>query len=282
MVKPASLTELSEVVRETERISILGSGSKRQFCDEYSGSDIDLTGLSGVYSLEPEDQVVEVGAGTLVKELQDELARVGACLPFPSAESVGPMGAGFPGTVGGLVSLPLPHGLEAQCGSARDWVLGLTLVRSDGSIARCGSKAVKNVAGYDVQKLVIGARGTLGVVASVICRLYPLRALPRTEFELLRDTSGSAVRIVRCLPDAFDRLRGEAGDALLANDPASCTLWIDSHKELAIEPGRGWWIGPAGEGFNDAHSGTAAELAHRTRLALDPLGKFNARPVEAK
>lgn len=282
VVKPVSLSELAEVVRENERVVIRGSSSKRQFCEERSGTAVDLTSLRGILSLEPEDQVVEVGAGTLLSELQEELAEVGTCLPLPNAKSVGPLGAGFPGTVGGLVSLPLPHGLEAQCGSARDWVLGLSLVRSDGAVARCGSKAVKNVAGYDVQKLIIGARGTLGIVASVILRLYPLRALPPTEFEQLRDLSGSAVRIVRCLPDAFERLKSEVGDALYAYDPASCTLWTDPQKEVRIEPGRGWRIGPSGEGFNEAHSGNASELARRTRLALDPLGKFNPEPVEAK
>src|SRR5205823_6468495 len=128
-----------------------------------------------------------------------------------------------------------PHALEAQCGSWRDWVLGMRIALPDGRIVKTGSQAVKNVAGYDVHKLMIGARATLGVVLDVILRVFPVSALPKPELEIgpagercrIRGadrTSDEARRlpkwIQRTKPSDFAVSVRDVGDGLLAADHA--------------------------------------------------------------
>src|SRR5476651_1570951 len=91
--------------------------------------------------------------------------------------------AAFYGPLIDEIAFNLPHTLQAQYGSWRDWILGMRVVQADGTFAKCGSKAVKNVAGYDVQKLMIGARGTLGLIAEVTLRTFPVKALPASEVQ---------------------------------------------------------------------------------------------------
>jgi glycolate oxidase FAD binding subunit len=146
-MKPASIDDLAELLRGDGPFEIVGAGSKRSLCLPLGPKPqlLDMTGISGIVEWTPADQVAVVRAGTPVAELQAELERHGQCLPLPDPGVLGAHLAGFPGTVGGLVSMNLPHGLFGQCGGPRDWVLGMTIVRPDGSVAKCGSKAVKNV-----------------------------------------------------------------------------------------------------------------------------------------
>ncbi|WP_150250167.1 FAD-binding oxidoreductase [Nocardiopsis deserti] len=116
------------------------------------------------------DLVVEVGAGTPVAELYDVLAAAGQRL------SADPVRTG--GTVGGMVATGVSGPRRLLTGALRDLVIGMTVVRADGVVARSGGRVVKNVAGYDLAKLHTGGLGTLGVIASVAFRLHPLpRAL---------------------------------------------------------------------------------------------------------
>ncbi len=147
------LKSLSEQVAAHDRLRFGGSGSKAGFLPAFDGPTISAP--SGVLSFDKEDQVVEAWAGTSIEELQTELASAGQCLPLSDRSS---LLAGIPGTIGGLLAANLPHDLFAQLGSPRDWTLGITLVRADGTSAKSGSKAVKNVAGYDVHNLLIGSR----------------------------------------------------------------------------------------------------------------------------
>ncbi|WP_017571719.1 FAD-binding oxidoreductase [Nocardiopsis halotolerans] len=130
---------------------------------------VDTTGLSWIEHIAG-DLVVEVGAGTPVAELFEVLAAAGQRL------SVDPVRAG--GTVGGMVATGVSGPRRLLNGALRDLVIGMTVVRADGVVARSGGRVVKNVAGYDLAKLHTGGLGTLGVVASVAFRLHPVpRAL---------------------------------------------------------------------------------------------------------
>jgi glycolate oxidase FAD binding subunit len=122
--------------------------------------------------------VVEVFAGTPIRDLQHALVEHAQCLPMVTwHEGYSPLHF-FNGTVGGALSMGLGHALQAQCGGWRDWLLGATVVLADGAVARSGSRAVKNVAGFDVHKLFVGARGTLAVIAKATFRTSPLKSLP--------------------------------------------------------------------------------------------------------
>jgi hypothetical protein len=238
---------------------------------------LDMKGLSGIVEYMPEDQVVAVRAGTSLEDLQAELAKQGQCLPYPDPQEFGPMLAGFPGTVGGTLAMNLPHALRAQCGTWRDWVLGMTVVRADGEIARCGSKAVKNVAGYDVQKLMIGSRGSLAVVAEVILRVFPLRAMPRPTVHLARDWNREPLWIQRVQRTDFERASA-LEDRLIAADEASSTLWAAAPREVDLPRYDHDWVLRSGCGDKNLKL-TDPQHVHFMRRAkeiLDPDQKLNA------
>jgi FAD/FMN-containing dehydrogenase len=276
-VKPRSLEELAEALRGPGPFSPRGTRSKERFLRPTPDgtTDIDLTALTGIVEHHPQDQVVVVRAGTRIDELQRELAESGQALPlawppdlFPDAE---PLFAGLPGTLGGGLSTNLPHALEGATGSWRDWVLGMTVVRPDGTIAKCGSQAVKNVAGYDVQRLFIGARGTLAVVAEVILRTISLPAIPMPS--LIRGPSPpeEADWIQRTLRTDFRHALDALGERLVGGDEETATLWAAVGDESPARFPSDWVLHRDAE----IESPILRGLMKRTKEILDPRRKLN-------
>jgi glycolate oxidase FAD binding subunit len=151
--------ELSELLRDSPgpfRIQGTDSHSDRRPEAPSTTQRLSLAGLSGIVQYSPADLVVSVRAGTLVSDLQEELKLNVQCLPLNQTE----------GTIGGGISM----GLSAW----RDWALGMQIILADGTIAKAGSSAVKNVAGYDIHKFLVGTRGTLAVITEVTLRTAPL------------------------------------------------------------------------------------------------------------
>ena len=129
------------------------------------GSDLETDGLARVLEHEAGDLTCTVEAGIRLSALQEALRTAGQRLSLdpPGDPSIG-------ACLAGRLSGPLSH----RFGTPRDLVLGVTLVLGDGTIASSGGKVVKNVAGYDLGKLLCGSRGTLGVVCRASLRLHPL------------------------------------------------------------------------------------------------------------
>jgi FAD/FMN-containing dehydrogenase len=261
-----SLAELSEFVRTAQRLVIEGAGSGRPFdCVERS-PNLQIA-YRGVIAHDAADQVVSVRAGILIKELQEELKASGQCIPI---------GGPLAGTVGGRLSQNLPHGLEAICGSWRDWVLGLTVIRPDGTIAKAGSKAVKNVAGYDVQKLFVGARGTLGVVAEVILRTFPIKALPPVDFQSFRSDWPERGFIQRTLATDFLRACEAAGGDLRATHSLTSTLYRSASRRSDLPRFNDDWILGWGFGADNMSFDPALQtLMIRAKQIFDPTHKMN-------
>jgi glycolate oxidase FAD binding subunit len=224
--------------------------------------------MAGVIAHDVADQVVTVWAGTRIEDLNAEMASAGQCIPY----APGPLTKG--GTVGGRLSLNLPHALEAACGTWRDWVLGLTVVRADGTIAKAGSKAVKNVAGYDVQKLLVGARGALAVVAQVILRTYPVKALPPLDVEVTAEVPalGAIQRVLRSDLDA-----ASASPDIVALHRATATIYRRCESlEKVPRFEHDWLLGwGLGSGNVLPLKATEARLMRRAKSILDPAGKLN-------
>lgn len=260
------LDQLCKAVRDAKDVRTTGTGSKTDFLPNGGQQKLNTNGLSGIIQHDIDDQVIELWAGTTVEELQEELARHGLCLPLPKRGSIPDFASGAPGTVGGLLAMSLPHALSQQCGGPRDWTLGITIIKADGTTAKSGSKAVKSVAGYDVHKLFIGSRGELGVIAKITLRTFPLKALPKPELEFTRDHHGPHY-VSRVLRSDFEQAAQNA-DALLAKDPASCTIWTASEPEHFAE---GWTIGPSG--FRN-RSPQPKKFEERTKQVFDPESKF--------
>ncbi len=252
----------------------------RRMCENLEDLDkateISLNAYTGVIEHDADDQVVVVRAGTTVSELQAELAKVGQCLPMPNLEPhLAKAVASFDGALIDEIGFNLPHGLANQCGSWRDWILGLAVIQPDGTVVKCGSKAVKNVAGYDVQKLMIGARGTLGLIAEVTLKTYPLKALPKFEVEFVGEANCNWVQ--RVLPSDFGAAVLEAGSRITAFDRASSTLWASVPPNESLKRFEFDWVLRSGCGAKNLEivDPTVIRLMKRAKELFDPENKMN-------
>ena len=238
----------------------------------------------GIKDVFASDQVVVAWSGTTIRRLNGELAKVGQCLPFPGGDSPGALTRGEQWlTLGEAIGLNLPHGLEAQCGNWRDWILGMTVLLADGTIAKSGSRAVKNVAGYDAHKLFIGARGTLGIVLDVTLRTRPLATLPPSE---VMSPPGDALRfkparreiwIQRTLPSDFRAALEAAGNKCLEYDPASNTFWATVPYAESLPRFPGDWVLRTNCGDKNLSLPDSVEghLMQRAKKIFDPTNKLN-------
>jgi len=128
----------------------------------------DMTRMDRILEHAAGDLVVRAEAGVTLGQLGEVLAAKGQRLALE-----GPAAA----TVGGVVATGAAGPLRLRYGTARDLLIGITVVRPDGRVAHSGGKVVKNVAGYDIGKLFAGSRGTLGLITEATFRLHPLAAL---------------------------------------------------------------------------------------------------------
>lgn len=155
-------------------LRIRGSGSKDFYGQTLAGELLDMTPLAGVTSYEPSELVVTARAGTPLAALEAELADQGQCLPFEPPH----FGAGA--TVGGMVAAGLNGPARAAVGAVRDYMLGVTILGGRGELLSFGGQVMKNVAGYDVSRLMAGSLGTLGVITEVSLKVLPVAPLQAT------------------------------------------------------------------------------------------------------
>jgi glycolate oxidase FAD binding subunit len=198
--------------RQTLRIR---GGDTKAFYGEPIADDssvLDLRGLSGISSYEPSELVVTVRAGTPLAELETTLAAQGQCLPFePPRFASG-------GTVGGMVAAGLAGPARAAVGGVRDYVLGATLLNGRGELLSFGGQVMKNVAGYDVSRVLAGSLGVLGAVCEVSLKVLPRPTATRTlRFELDEAT-------------ALRRLNEWAGQPL----PLNASAWWEGTLVLRL------------------------------------------------
>jgi glycolate oxidase FAD binding subunit len=171
-VKPANTHQVSEVLRYANEnhltVTPIGGGTKQSWGNPIQTNiHLDLTRLNRVLEHPWQDLTCTVQAGCTWQQLQKTLAKHGQ---FVALDPLWPERA----TVGGILSTNDSGALRHRYGSLRDLVIGMTLVLADGTIARSGGKVVKNVAGYDLCKLVTGSYGTLAVITEATFRLHPL------------------------------------------------------------------------------------------------------------
>lgn len=155
-------------------LRIRGGGSKDFYGQALHGDVLDMTAFAGVISYEPSELVVTVRAGTKLAELEAVLAAQGQCLPFEPPH----FGAGA--TVGGMVASGLNGPARSSAGAVRDYMLGVVLLNGKGERLTFGGQVMKNVAGYDVSRLMAGSLGTLGVLLEVSLKVLPVAPLEAT------------------------------------------------------------------------------------------------------
>lgn len=179
------LQRLVEQVRQAHdqktRLQILGGGTKLFYGGSLDGvvADVlDLRELRGISSYEPTELVITARAGTPLAGVETALAAQGQCLAFepPRFEHSGVAC----GTVGGMVAAGLSGPARVSVGSLRDYVLGTTLLNGRGEVLTFGGQVIKNVAGYDVSRLMAGSMGVLGVICEVSLKVLPVPAAKAT------------------------------------------------------------------------------------------------------
>jgi len=168
--RPTSVDEAVKVLRDS-RGSVLfrGAGTKMSWAGRPENPDLVLEtgGLDRLLDHNPADMTASAQAGMPLRALQDRLAEAGQWLALdPPTE---PDGA----TLGGLLATGESGPRRLRYGALRDLVIGVTLVLPDGTLAHAGGHVIKNVAGYDLSKLMYGSLGTLGLIAEVVLRLHP-------------------------------------------------------------------------------------------------------------
>jgi glycolate oxidase FAD binding subunit len=162
------------------QLCIRGGGTKDFYGEAPQGEALDTRVLEGTSSYEPTELVVTTRCGTSLAELEALLATKGQCLPFepphfayaPGAAALSPRNRGA--TVGGMVAAGLSGPSRATVGSVRDHVLGATMLNGKGEVLTFGGQVMKNVAGYDVSRLLAGSLGTLGVILEVSLKVMPV------------------------------------------------------------------------------------------------------------
>jgi glycolate dehydrogenase FAD-binding subunit len=213
--EPSDSSECAELMtraaRDRQRVGFVGGG--RALGVGNAGPDPDLLlstrRLDRVIEYAPEDQVIVAEAGLTLARLS-ALARANAQVfgvDAPDPEHA---------TLGGLVAVGAFGPRRVRYGGMRELLLGMTLVRADGAVAQSGSKVVKNVAGFDLPKVVCGSLGTLGLVARVTLRLHPA---PETSETICADglTAQEIIEAVHVLrqaqlePSSVVALRRSAG-----------------------------------------------------------------------
>lgn len=183
-------------------LRLRGGGSKDWYGQAPHGEVLDTRAYSGVISYEPTELVITARCGTPLAEIEALLARHQQMLAFEPPRFSG-------ATLGGVVASALSGPRRASAGAARDFVLGAVLMDGRGEVLRFGGQVMKNVAGYDVSRLLAGSLGTLGLILEVSLKVLPA---PLREASLLFEMSEI---------DALTRLNQWAGQPL----PVSASCW---------------------------------------------------------
>ena len=254
----AVIGKVRQAAARARPLRIRGGGSKDFYGQRLHGELLDVRPIAGVVDYEPSELVVTVRAGTRLRELQALLAERGQCLPFE------PPQFGVGSTIGGAVAAGLSGPARASVGSLRDYVLGVQLVNGKGELLTFGGQVMKNVAGYDVSRLMAGSLGTLGVIVQVSLKVLPV---PPAEATLLFDLSETSAR---------QQLNRWGGQPLPLN--ASC--WADGHLAVRL---RGAQAAVAAAARSMGGQALAPERAERQWPALrdQALPFFRLAPGEA-
>jgi glycolate oxidase FAD binding subunit len=267
VLKAANDTELAVIPR--------GGGTKLAWGNAPQRADVILSTarLNAIVEHAHSDLTVTVEAGCTLKLLTETLAKQNQRLAL---DGLWPSRA----TVGGILSTNDSGALRLRFGSLRDLVIGITLALPDGTLAKSGGKVVKNVAGYDLPKLVTGALGTLGIITQATFRLHPMPKESRTISCLARDAR-EAQRIVLAIQDSklahsalqvrFVESMQPQIDVLFEATEAGCVAQTEQLKKI-LAPANVTESGPAvWKARQELHADVTANVAEMGRSSAAPL-----------
>ncbi len=319
--KPATAEELAKRLRDAAgaRLAVMpvGGGRASAMGDPPERIDVELhtSRLDRVVEHSPADMVLSVEAGITLEALQAELAKSGQFLPVDPFNSPGH-------TIGGLLASGWTGPLRQRFGSPRDFVIGIRVALPDGRLASAGGRVVKNVSGYDMIKLHLGALGSLGVIVAASFKVFPkalhdvtveashptieaawaatdqAMALPLPPAALELFSNGRVLARFLGSRDAVNRMVAELGWG--SADPS---VWAEHSRSapeswariavphhnlratlLALPAGAEWWASPGG-GVVNWTIATSTDTVREARSAAESAGGslvLMAAPIEVR
>jgi glycolate oxidase FAD binding subunit len=226
MLKAHSLDDIVAAVRNAHAVHsplrIRGAGSKDFYGGLLAGEVLDVAAYRGIVAYEPTELYITAKCGTPLAEIEAALAEKGQMLAFEPPRFGGANAGSAGATVGGCVAAGLSGPRRQQAGAVRDFVLGVKLVDGTGQVLNFGGQVMKNVAGYDVSRVMAGSLGTLGVIAEVTLKVLPK---PVAEATLVFECDAA---------EAIRRLNECGGQPL----PISASFWHDGQLWLRLSGAR--------------------------------------------
>jgi glycolate oxidase FAD binding subunit len=205
---PALVERIRAATAARSPLCIVGGDTKRFYGRPVAGERLELRDHRGILRHDPAELVLTARGGTPLAEVEAQLASCGQRLPFE------PPHFGTDATLGGTVACGLAGPSRAWAGPLRDFVLGVRVLTGDGRVLRFGGEVMKNVAGYDVARLLAGSLGILGVLLDVSLKVLPLPAAQRTlAFEM--NETGALARLVELSRGALPLSAGSWADGRL-------------------------------------------------------------------
>ncbi len=170
IVRPSSLTEVVDIVRSCTQVIPQGGSTKQALSavqDNNSIVHVDMRSICGIVSYDPSEFLITANAGTSVDEISHELAKHGQYLPFD------PLWSSQGATLGGTVASGLSGPSRVLYGAIRDFIVEVALVDGLGREVRGGGKVVKNAAGFDFPKMMVGSYGRMGILTEITLKVFP-------------------------------------------------------------------------------------------------------------
>lgn len=232
--------QISAAIEQGEPLRIVAGNSKAFLGRNVVGNQIDMVDYTGIINYEPTELYITVRAGTLLSEVKEVLAEHGQMLAFEPPE------VNEETTMGGVVATGLSGPRRPYAGSVRDFVLGVHCINGLAKEMSFGGQVMKNVAGYDLSRLLTGSYGTLGVILEVSLKVLPLPEFELTGFkniskqkalEVMSELSGKSIPVSAACYD---------GDLLYVRFSGNEKVVRDSLKEFKLEEhesGEQFWNG---------------------------------------
>ncbi len=219
-------------------LRLRGHDSKAFLGNPGNGPTLELSGHRGIVNYEPTELVVTARAGTPLTEIEAALAENGQMLSFEPPHFAGQ------GTLGGAVASGLAGPARPWGGAPRDLVLGVRLLDGRGQVLRFGGEVMKNVAGYDVSRLMAGALGTLGILLEISLKVLPAPTGTATQvLELSRDAAMTKLRELARQPAPLSGACHLDGRLYLrlAGAEASVSAWQQRIGGETLAPNNTFW-----------------------------------------
>jgi glycolate oxidase FAD binding subunit len=249
-------TRIMQAHQKRSPLRLRGAGTKDFYGERLAGEPLDLKEYRGIIDYEPSELVLTARCGTPLSQIEPALAQRGQCLAFE------PPAFGGDPTIGGVIAAGLSGPRRPYAGAARDFVLGAVLLAGDGVLRRFGGQVMKNVAGFDVSRLLCGSLGILGVISEVSIKVLPLPGCEVT------------VRLEISQQDAITAFNCWAGQPL----PLSATAWHEGSAWVRLS-GAESAVRAARERIGGEHVDSAAAAAWWNGLRHQQHPFFNHAPV---